>query len=153
MTRLKRRGAGPLCRAIVDSDRLAGFCDRLESIPDHLLALVRTGLYRPAPRFLPIEPGAVSFRAAFADLLATELPLVLVPLRCTQRVRLVLEEFAVEAGPFLDVLSVTMNWLDPDRFAQGTQGEFWSLARCLTLAGVQPNHWEAGWKRPQQAPG
>lgn len=147
MARLNRHGAGLLCRFILDSGQLAEFCDQVERLPSYLLPLIMAGLYRPAPRCSPLEHGGPSIRAAFADLLKADLPLVLVRLRCTQRVRLILEEYATEAGPICDILSVTVRWLDPDRFDHGTQGEFWSLARCFRPASMQPVHWRAVWRR------
>lgn len=141
MGRLTPPRGETLYRVLLDGSDLPAFCDRLQALPGFLLPVVLAGLYRPVPHALRPRPGSISIRGGFSDLLDSDL--ILVRLRCTRRVRAILEEYRI-AGPFEEVLDVIVSWQSSDRFSQVTQGEFWSLARCLARAGVHPVHWCAG---------
>lgn len=128
----------PLYGFGVPSARLAAFCDRLQALPMQLFPPLLDGLYRPAPYDLPRARDVSSLGSAFTD--QAYLAPHTLGLRCTWRVRRILEEYGVGCGPFRLFRPELARWLAADRFVHGRSGEFWSLGYCLRRIGVRPVH-------------
>jgi hypothetical protein len=128
----------PVYGFVVNRAHLARFCDRLQALPAPLLSVALRGLYRLAPRGLSQAAERDSVRSAFTD--QPNIEGWIVRLRCTWRVRRILEEYHFGCGPFFPFRPDSARWLAADRFIQGGNGEFWSLDHCLTSVGVRPVH-------------
>jgi hypothetical protein len=138
MYRLEDGDPGPVYGFVMNRASLLPFCDRLQALPAPLLPVALRGLYRPAPWELPPAAERHSVRSAFADQPNSEGWIV--RLRCTWRVRRILEEYHFGCGPYFPFRQDSARWLAADRFIQGVNGEFWSLDHCLTSVGVRPVH-------------
>jgi hypothetical protein len=111
-------------------------CDQLQALPHPLFSVVLAGFYRSAPAIRLKALVRSRVRAAFTD----QAGVVRRPLRlrCSWRVRCILEEYGFSNDLFYPFPSETVTWLTADRFVQSRGVEFWSLAYCLTIVGLDP---------------
>jgi hypothetical protein len=128
----------PLYAFVVPSDRLRAFCDRVQVLPHTVLPTVLDGLYRSRPFGLAKPADRTSVGSAFSD--QAYLGPRAMGLRCTWRMRRILEEYGFGCGPFYPCRPEAARWLAAGRFVHGRSGEFWAVAYCLRLVGAQAMH-------------